>query len=180
RYFEGSAPYRFVEVNALNLLGRAPLDQAEISTHICKCVEEGYDAEIDSYIDSDEYLTAFGEDIVPYTRASQSITGQRQIGYNRIGKLERGYAQASNNVTSSALVQEIVESSKTRLVEKVYRESAYIASAKRFKIVTTAAKFDAPRRCSTTTYVVSGDKMTPQIQRINRTGAKIVSITEIN
>ncbi|NET52759.1 MAG: hypothetical protein F6K09_30005 [Merismopedia sp. SIO2A8] len=77
-------------------------------------------------------------------------------------------------------MQEIVESSKTRLVEKVYRESAYIASAKRFKIVTTAAKFDAPRRCSTTTYVVSGDKMTPQIQRINRTGAKIVSITEIN
>jgi phycoerythrin-associated linker protein len=53
------------------------------------------------------------------------------------------------------------------------------ATSKRFKIVVRGAKFDSPRRLSNTEYIVPGDRMTPQIQRINRTGAKIVSITEI-
>jgi phycoerythrin-associated linker protein len=50
---------------------------------------------------------------------------------------------------------------------------------KRFKILVSGSKFDAPRRVSATAYIVSVSKMTPQIQRINRTGAKIVSITEV-
>ncbi|MGB3573375.1 MAG: phycobilisome linker polypeptide, partial [Phormidesmis sp.] len=50
---------------------------------------------------------------------------------------------------------------------------------KRFRIKTTAAKFDSPRRVSFNEYIVSATKMTPQIQRIQRTGATIVSITEI-
>ena len=179
RHFESCAPYRFVELNCLHLLGRAPLDQSEISEHIARSVGEGYEADIDSYIDSDEYLDVFGENIVPYTRSTQSIVGQSQVGYNRIAKLDRGFAEASANVQSSALVREIVDSSKTRLVERVYRGSPNTPSAKRFRIVTTSAKFDAPRRRSTTTYVVSGDNITPQLQRINRTGARIVSITEI-
>ena len=66
RYFESCAPYRFVELNFKHLLGRAPLDQAELSEHIRRCVEEGYEAEIDSYLDSEEYQTKFGENIVPY------------------------------------------------------------------------------------------------------------------
>ncbi|MGK7916226.1 MAG: phycobilisome linker polypeptide, partial [Prochloraceae cyanobacterium] len=53
------------------------------------------------------------------------------------------------------------------------------ATEKKFKILVKGSKFDSPRRVSTTEYIVSGSKMTPQIQRINRTGAKIVSITEI-
>jgi phycoerythrin-associated linker protein len=50
---------------------------------------------------------------------------------------------------------------------------------KRFKILVSGSKFDSPRRLSSTEYIVPGSKMTPQIQRIQRTGAKIVSITEI-
>jgi phycoerythrin-associated linker protein len=48
-----------------------------------------------------------------------------------------------------------------------------------FKIITSGAKFDSPRRISSNQYIVSASKMTAQIQRINRTGAKIVSIVEI-
>ncbi|MFN3362162.1 MAG: phycobilisome rod-core linker polypeptide, partial [Pseudanabaenaceae cyanobacterium] len=66
RYFESCAPYRFVELNFRHLLGRAPQDQREVSEHIVRCVREGYDAEIDSYIDSEEYQQAFGDNIVPY------------------------------------------------------------------------------------------------------------------
>ncbi|NET50407.1 MAG: photosystem I reaction center subunit XII [Merismopedia sp. SIO2A8] len=180
RYFESCAPYRFVELNFLHLLGRAPTDQAELSEHIVRCVSEGYDAEIDSYIDSDEYQAAFGENIVPYNRATQSIVGQKQISYTRIFALDRGPSQVSSSTKASQLVYDVATNSSSKILASSSKGGAYAAPAKRFKIVTTAAKFDAPRRRSTNTYIVSGDSMTPQIQRINRSGAKIVSITEIS
>lgn len=179
RYFESCAPYRFVELNFLHLLGRAPTGQAELSAHIVRCVSEGYDAEIDSYIDSDEYAEAFGENIVPYTRATKSITGEKQVSYNRVFALDRGPAQVSSSVKASQLVYDVATNSGTKIAASTSKGGAYAAPAKRFKIVTTGAKFDAPRRRSFNTYIVSGASMTPQIQRINRTGAKIVSITEI-
>jgi phycoerythrin-associated linker protein len=66
------------------------------------------------------------------------------------------------------------------LPSKGGRLSAYKdATEKTFKIVVKGAKFDSPRRVSTTEYLVPGDRMTPQIQRIHRAGGTIVSITEI-
>lgn len=65
RFFERSGPYRFVELNCKHFLGRAPLGQEEISMHVQTIVNQGYDAEIDSYIDSEEYEQFFGADSVP-------------------------------------------------------------------------------------------------------------------
>jgi phycoerythrin-associated linker protein len=59
------------------------------------------------------------------------------------------------------------------------RSGSADATTKQFKIVVKGSKFDAPRRVSNTTYLVSGAKMTPQIQRIHRAGGSIVSITEV-
>jgi phycoerythrin-associated linker protein len=179
RYFETCAPYRFVELNFKHLLGRAPQDQAEVSEHIRRCVEEGYDAEIDSYIDSDEYQSAFGENTVPYFRGAKSQPGQKQVVYNRMFALDRGPSQIDSAVRDSQLVYAVATNSPTPIRPATSRGGAYAATEKLFKIVTTGAKFDSPRRRSTTEYIVSGRKMTPQIQRINRTGARIVSITEI-
>ncbi|MEM6835694.1 MAG: phycobilisome rod-core linker polypeptide [Cyanobacteria bacterium P01_C01_bin.120] len=178
RYFESCAPYRFVELNFLHLLGRAPQDQREASEHIVRCVAEGYDAEIDSYIDSDEYQAAFGENIVPYYRGEASEANPKQVGYNRIFALNRGPAQVDSSVKSSQLVSDLGGNLATAIKPS---KATVIGSGteKRFKISTTAAKFDTPRRVSTNEYIVSASKMTPQIQRINRTGAKIVSIIEI-
>lgn len=178
RYFESCAPYRFVELNFLHLLGRAPQDQREVSEHIVRCIAEGYDAEIDSYLDSDEYQAAFGENVVPYYRGKRSEANMKQVGYNRIFSLDRGPAQVSSSVKSAQLVAAVAGNSAT----KIKPSSATVIGSgteKRFKILTTAAKFDSPRRVSANEYIVSASKMTPQIQRINRTGAKIVSITEV-
>ncbi|BAZ52236.1 phycobilisome linker polypeptide [Nostoc sp. NIES-4103] len=178
RYFESSAPYRFIELNFLHLLGRAPLDQREVSEHIIRTVAEGYDAEIDSYIDSEEYQSAFGENIVPYERGKNSAANQKQVGYNRIFALDRGPAQVDSAVKSSQLVYAIAANASN----KIKPSSATVigsGSEKQFKIVVTGSKFDAPRRVSTTEYIVPASKMSPQIQRINRTSGKIVSITEI-
>lgn len=178
RYFESCAPYRFVELNFLHLLGRAPQDQREVSEHIVRCVAEGYDAEIDSYIDSVEYQTAFGENIVPYYRGKDSATNAKQVGYNRMFALDRGPAQVDSAVQASQLVYAIASNS----ANTIKPSSATVVGSgteKRFKIVVSGSKFDTPRRFSTTEYIVPASKMTPQIQRINRTSGKIVSITEI-
>jgi phycoerythrin-associated linker protein len=104
RYFESCAPYRFVELNFKHILGRAPQDQREVSEHIVRCVAEGYDAEIDSYVDSDEYQSAFGDNVVPYYRGKDSASNPKQVGYNRMFALDRGPAQIDSAVTSSQLV----------------------------------------------------------------------------
>lgn len=178
RYFESCAPYRFVELNFLHLLGRAPQDQREVSEHIVRCVAEGYDAEIDSYIDSNEYQSAFGENIVPYYRGKSSEANAKQVGYNRMFALDRGPAQIDSAVRASQLVYAVASNS----ANAIKPSSATVngsGTEKRFKIVVAGSKFDSPRRISSTEYIVPASKMTPQIQRINRTSGKIVSITEI-
>ncbi|MBT9316792.1 phycobilisome rod-core linker polypeptide [Leptothoe spongobia] len=178
RYFESCAPYRFVELNFMHFLGRAPESQAELSEHIRRCVEEGYDADIDSYIDSDEYQANFGENVVPSYNANVTQVGQSQVSYNRIFAIDRGPAQVSSAVKSAQLLSQVAGAEKGNKVKRA-ATNLNSGTTKRFKIKTTAAKFDAPRRVSMNEYIVSADKMTPQIQRIHRTGAKIVSITEI-
>lgn len=179
RHFESCAPYRFVELNFKHLLGRAPASQAELSEHIRRCVEQGYEAEIDSYIDSDEYQSAFGEDGVPYARGYSSAANPTQASYNRLFAIDRGPSQVSSAVTSSQLVYAVATNSPTAIKPPSAAAGAYAAPAKRFKIRVTGSKFDSPRRRSVTEYIVAGDNITPQIQRINRTSGKIVSITEI-
>ncbi len=182
RYFESCAPYRFVEVNFKHLLGRAPQDQAELSDHIRLCIESGYDAEIDSYLDSDEYQQKFGENIVPYYQGAQSQIGSKQVGYNRTLSLYQGYAGVDSAFKGSRLVDEVASNSGGKIVLPSKGGRLGIspdATAKTFKILVKGSKFDSPRRISTTEYIVPGDRMTPQIQRINRTGGKIVSITEV-
>lgn len=176
RYFESCSPYRFVELNFQHILGRAPESQAEVSEHIRRCAESGYDAEIDSYVDSEEYQQSFGENIVPFTR-DKSEEGRKQVVYNRNFAVNRGPAQVSSAVKKSQLVYEVATNSANKI--KSSSASAGSVTEKRFKIKTTAAKFDAPRRVSFNEYIVSATKMTPQIQRIQRSGAKIVSIEEV-
>lgn len=181
RYFESCAPYRFVELNFKHLLGRAPSSQEELSEHIRLCVEKGYDAEIDSYLDSQEYLDTFGEMIVPYYQGGKTQIGQKQVNYNRTLSLYQGYAGVDSAFTASRLVDTIATNSanEIKLPSTGGRLSSGDATEKTFKIVVKGSKFDAPRRVSNTTYLVSGAKMTPQIQRIHKAGGTIVSITEV-
>lgn len=65
RFFARSGPYQFVQLNCKHFLGRAPNTQEELSFHVQKLINDGYDAEIDSYVDSDEFESLFGEDSVP-------------------------------------------------------------------------------------------------------------------
>lgn len=179
RNFEQSAPNRFVELNFIHFLGRPPQSQAEISEHIVRCVTEGYAAEIDSYIDSDEYLANFGENTVPYNRGFNTEAGISQVTYNRTAALDRGPAQVSSAVKSSQIGAAVAQN-LTTVVKPSTATVVGSGTEKRLRIVVSAgSNFDNNGRMGTKEYIVSASKMSPQIQRIHRTGSRIVSITEV-
>jgi phycoerythrin-associated linker protein len=178
RHFEQCAPYRFVELNFMHFLGRPPQSQLEVSAHTVRCVAEGYDAEIDSYIDSDEYAAAFGDNVVPFNRGTNTESGQRQVTYNRMVAIDRGPAQLSSAVKSSQLVYSVGTNSTSKIAASGVNLGG-AGAAKTFKIVVSGGKSGGARRISTTQYMVTTDRMTAQIQQIHRSNGRIVSITEM-
>ncbi len=94
KFFYNNFQTRTIELNCKHLLGRAPYDESEVVFHLDMYQSQGYDADIDSFIDSEEYEANFGENIVPYYRGFKTQTGQKTVGFNRMFQLYRGYANS--------------------------------------------------------------------------------------
>ncbi len=90
KFFENCNPYRFIELNFKHLLGRAPQNKAEMLEHFTTLQEQGYDAEIDSYIDSAEYQDRFGEEVVPFMHGFNYNVGQQGLQFSYMLQLTRG------------------------------------------------------------------------------------------
>ncbi|WP_245395491.1 phycobilisome rod-core linker polypeptide [Anthocerotibacter panamensis] len=110
RFFQKTSQNRFIELNHKLLLGRAPYDQAEISAHLDLWNTQGYDAEIDSYVESEEYLENFGEDVIPYFRGFKYQTGQSAQGFNRLLDLYGGWAGSDTDRNQSGQVARLTNS----------------------------------------------------------------------
>ena len=89
-FFERTTPHRFVELNFKHFLGRPPAVESEITEHVLQLMQGGFEAEIESYIASDEYTEAFGDDTVPYLRSITSLTGFSQDTFNKTYRLKSG------------------------------------------------------------------------------------------
>jgi phycoerythrin-associated linker protein len=176
-FFESSSPYRFVELNCKHLLGRAPHDQAEISSHVQTYNSHGYSVEIDSYIDSDEYMESFGENVVPFNRGTQSQLGQKNVGFNRAFTLMRGDASHSGG-TVSLLLADVAGNRATKIKPPARGGGAQASTSKRFRIVAAKTKGGPQSRNSKQTVTVSYAQLSDRIQGIQRAGGKILSITE--
>ena len=68
RFFTSCARYLAIELNFRHLLGRTPLNLEEMQLYSTIIDTTGFEAEIDSYVYSDEYQNVFGENCVPYIR----------------------------------------------------------------------------------------------------------------
>lgn len=60
--------YRLVEIGLKRLLGRAPYNKDEEIAWSIKIATSGWDGFVDALVDSQEYQSCFGENIVPYQR----------------------------------------------------------------------------------------------------------------
>ncbi|NEP01797.1 MAG: photosystem I reaction center subunit XII [Symploca sp. SIO2E9] len=178
-FFLSSSQNRFIEVNFKHLLGRPPQDQAEIIEHVCIYKEGGYEAEIDSYIDSDEYYQNFGEYVVPYPRAIISQTGIKNEGFNRMFSLLRGPA-TSDRSKEAKLIPSLAANMATPIKPSaVGNGAAYANTGKRFKITySTSAKQAQLSKFSKRECLIDYKQMPQQLKSIHRTGGKILSIDE--
>ena len=93
-FWDGYSNLKAIELNFKHLLGRTPESYDEISWHIENVAENGFAAEIDSYLDSEEYDKNFGETLIPYYRGYTTQTGNNLAGYK--------YSVPSSKVTSNS------------------------------------------------------------------------------
>ena len=94
-FWETKPTVTAIELNFKHLLGRPPKNAAEISEHVEIIAAGGYEAEIDSYLNSDEYFNTFGTEQVPYLRGYSTESGVSPMGYTRSFSLF-GFACASD------------------------------------------------------------------------------------
>ncbi|MCC5623657.1 phycobilisome linker polypeptide, partial [Nostoc sp. CHAB 5715] len=119
KFFYDNFQTRVIELNYKHLLGRAPYDESDVVYHLDLYQTKGYEADIDSYIDSPEYQSNFGENIVPYYRGFETQTGQKTVGFSRIFQLYRGYASSDTSQLkgkSSRLASELGRNSASVVV----------------------------------------------------------------
>jgi hypothetical protein len=177
-FFNTNSACRFIELNCNHLLGRPPLEQTEISEHVQICNGQGCEAEIDSYIDSDDYTQNFGENIVPYPRSIRSQTGIKNVGFNRMLSLLGGSA-TSDRCDRSQLIAAVASNLPQKIkLSSVGTSGASSTTGKRFRI--TAAKSGGAKvRASNISYEVSYAQMSKQIKNVQKMGGKILRITEV-
>ncbi|MBR8827698.1 MAG: phycobilisome linker polypeptide [Gomphosphaeria aponina SAG 52.96 = DSM 107014] len=208
RFFQTSPRYRFIELNFKHLLGRAPDGLEEMRGHSTILDTKGYEAEIDSYLDSDEYQNAYGENFVPYYRGYKTQAGQNMVGFTHFFALLRGASSSDlkgsisgkTPVLNKYAIQEIpipvIPPSGGSVGNgwsfqdpaRGARTSLGVAASeegKVFRIEVTG--YSSPGkvnrvskfRRSNQVYLVPFNKLSQEYQRIHKQGGVIASITPV-
>jgi phycoerythrin-associated linker protein len=198
--FADTPRYRFIELNFRHLLGRAPNSFDEMKAHSAILDNGDFSAEIDSYIDSDEYQNTFGEDIVPYIRGYKTEAITHMVGFTHTFQLVRGASTSSLKADlagkSPKLNSLVINATPTAVTApgNTFRDSGFTARTRlgagasdqgkvyrievtgyRAKAVNNISKF----RRSNQVYLVPFEKLSQEYQRIHNQGGTIVSITPI-
>ena len=201
QFFFGNFQSRTIEHNFKHLLGRAPYDQSEISEHLNRYETEGYEADIDSYIDSPDYQANFGENIVPYYR-DLVTTGinQRSVGFPRLLQLYRGYANSDRaQLVGGAprLVKDLARNTATSVTlpsgsgyqsaakgdasYSTFGGSKAFGSGRLFRVeVAAISKPGYPKvRRVNKAVIIPYEALNAHMQRVQRQGGRIASITPL-
>jgi phycocyanin-associated rod linker protein len=184
KFFYPNSQTRLIELNYKHLLGRAPYDESEIAFHVDLYNAEGYEAEINSYIDSVEYQENFGDSVVPYYRGFATQRGQKTVGFNRMFQLYRGYANSdrAQNQTQARLTWEIGRNMASPIYTTGSGQAlAGVSSGSRgdlYRVTAMqgSAKFSPQLRRTTTEYLVPYEQLSSRLQQINKKGGRVVSI----
>lgn len=205
KFFHNCFQSRTIELNFKHLMGRAPYDQSEITDHMNLYQSKGFEADIDSYIDSPEYQYYFGENIVPYYRELTTTgIGQRTVGFQRLLQLYRGYASSDRAQligNAPRLVKDIARNTASNIVApsggaggfayqgaakgdasySAFGGSQAFGSGRLFRVEVAAISgpgYPKVRRVNKAV-IIPYEELTPHMQRVQRQGGKIASIREL-
>jgi phycoerythrin-associated linker protein len=203
RFFTSCARYRAIELNFRHLLGRPPLDLEEMRVHSTILDTEGFEAEIDSYLDSDEYQTTFGENIVPSIRGYKTEACQSMVQFTHTFELVRGASSSSlkGNLAGKTprLNSLVIQSTPTAVISPAAKGAIFRSPSasprtclgpaadrqgKVYRIEVTGYRSNQVNRISkfrrsNRVLMVPFDQLSDTYQRINRDGGVIASITPI-
>jgi phycocyanin-associated rod linker protein len=201
KFFSNNFQSRTIEHNFMHLLGRAPYSQSEISDHLNLYETKGFD----SYIDSPEYQASFGENIVPYYRDLVTTgVGQRSVGFTRLLQLYRGYANSDRaQLTGSKprLVKDLARNTASGVVPpsgaaggfafqaaakgdasvSAFGGSKAFGSGRLFRVEVAAISgpgYPKVRRVNKA-IILPYEELTAHMQRVQRQGGKIASVTPL-
>ncbi|MBE9046731.1 phycobilisome linker polypeptide [Pleurocapsales cyanobacterium LEGE 10410] len=186
KFFYNNYHPRTIELNFKHLLGRAPYDESEIVTHLDLYQNQGFEADIDSYIDSEEYVQNFGDNIVPFYRGFSTQTGQKTVGFTRMFQLYQGYAnsdRAQGNTRSPRLTYDLARNLVTPIRSPGGNGSlSGTTTTERGGLyrlrVTKGARGRTPQiRRSLQEYVVPYERLSATLQKLNKQGSRVLSIT---
>ncbi|AFZ00583.1 phycobilisome linker polypeptide [Calothrix sp. PCC 6303] len=204
RFFTSCPRYRAIELNFRHLLGRTPIDLEEMRVHSTILDEKGFDAEIDSYIDSDEYQSNFGEDFVPYIRGYKTEACQNMVQFTHIFQMVRGASSSSLKGDLAGkqpkLNSLVIQSTPTPVISPASSGAKFrnppvtsrtrhgvdaSENGKVYRIEVTGYRSNKLNRVSqfrrsNQVYLVPFDKLSQEYQRIHRQGGVIASITSVN
>lgn len=194
KFFYDNFQTRVIELNFKHLLGRAPYDESEVIEHLDRYQNEGFDADIDSYIDSDEYQDNFGDNIVPYYRGFNLQTQQRTVGFTRMFQLYRGYANSDRSQIAgrqSRLASELGRNSASAIVspsgseksnQTMVPSQAFRSPTKQGRVYRVEVsgmnlpRYPKVRRISKA-WLVPYEQLSATLQKVNKMGGKVVRIT---
>ena len=207
RFFESCPRYRYTELNFRHLLGRAPNNYDEMKFHSNVLDAEGFEADIDTYLDSDEYQNTFGENLVPYIRGYKSEASKSMVEFTHMFELVRGASSSSfkGNISgkeprlNSLVINAIPTAIKAPSggsdgwafseppTSAPVRVGAGIGErGKVYRIEVTAIRANTVRKASSRfrranqVYLVPYEKLSQEYQRIHKAGGKIASITAVD
>ncbi|UBF25947.1 phycobilisome linker polypeptide [Kovacikia minuta CCNUW1] len=202
-FFTSCARYRAIELNFRHLLGRPPLDLEEMRQHSTILDTQGFEAEIDSYLDSDEYQTTFGENIVPYIRGYKSEACQSMVQFTHTFQLVRGASSSSlkGNLAGKAprLNSLVIQSIPTAVVSPGSEGATFQTpsgtartrlgvgaddAGKVYRIEVTGYRAKTVNRVSrfrrsNQVYLVPFNELSATYQKIHREGGVIASVTAV-
>jgi phycoerythrin-associated linker protein len=204
RFFDACSRYRYIELAFRHLLGRAPASFQEMRVHAERLDSLGYGADIDSFLDSDEYQNTFGEYTVPHQRGwkTESCSTMQEFGWsfqllrgNSSSSLKGDLAGISSRLggavyqnrplaviaPSSAETQGWSFRPATNLQDAATRLGAG-ATGKMYRVNVTGYRANNIRPISryiksNRVYFVPFEKLSQEFKRIHKEGGVISSIT---
>jgi phycocyanin-associated rod linker protein len=186
KFFYNNYQVRTIELNFKHLLGRAPYDESEIIEHLDLYQNQGFEADIDSYIDSEEYVQSFGDNIVPFYRGFSTQAGQKTVGFTRMFQLYQGYAnsdRSQGNAGSARLTYDLARNMATAVRSPGGNGSlsgtTITDRGGLYRVKVTKGTIGrAPQvRRSMQEYVVPYERLSATMQKLNKQGSRILSIT---
>lgn len=201
KFLYNSFQTRTIELNLKHLLGRAPYDESEVIYHLDLYQNKGFEADINSYIDSAEYEENFSDNIVPYYRGFSTQPQQKTVGFTRMFQMYRGYANSDRSQIAgktSRLAMDLARNSPSAVINPSgsgegwgYSPSTKgIAPNKAFKTANqdnriyrvevsgmNLPRYPKVRRISKA-FMVPYDQLSATLQKIQKMGGKVASITK--